>query len=134
MMGPAQRMVPKLFYTQFNLEERIGSDHPLRAVLAAVDFDFVRRQVKHLYGRRGNTSVDPVVLLKLMFLLFYENISSERALMARMPERLDWLWFCGFDLDDELPDHSVLSKARRRWGAALFEQFFGQVLRQCMEA
>lgn len=134
MMGPAQRMVPKLYYTQFNLEERVGADHPLRAVRAAIDFDFVRGQVKHLYGRRGNPSVDPAVLLKLMFLVFYENLASERALLARMPERLDWLWFCGFDLDDELPDHSVLSKARRRWGVAAFEEFFGQVLGQCLDA
>ena len=134
MMGPAQRSVPRLFYTQFNLEERIRPDHPLRAIRGAVDFDFVRRVVKPLYGQRGNRSVDPAVLLKLMFLLFYEQVPSERALMARMPERLDWLWFCGFDLDSELPDHSVLSKARRRWGRKAFEEFFVRILAQCIEA
>ena len=26
--------------------------------------------------------------------------------------RLDWLWFLGYDIDSEVPDHSVLSKAR----------------------
>ena len=29
----------------------------------------------------------------------------------RQPERLDWLWFCEYDLDSDLPNHSVLSKA-----------------------
>jgi transposase len=120
MMGPRQRQNSKLFYTQFNLDQRIRPDHPLRKVQAVVDFDFVRRRVKSLYGRRGNPSVDPVVLLKLMFLLFYENVPSERALMERMPERLDWLWFCGYDLDDSIPDHSVISKARKRWGIEIF--------------
>ena len=134
MMGPRQTNRPKLFYTGFNLEERIRSDHPLRKISAAVDFNFVRLRVKSLYGRRGNPSVDPAVLLKLMFLLFYENVPSERALMERLPERLDWLWFCGYDLEDPIPDHSVLSKGRRRWGKAVFEEFFQRILRQCVEA
>lgn len=134
MMGPRQRCDSKLFYTQFNLDRRIRADHPLRKVLAAVDFDFVRPLVKPLYGRRGHPSVDPVVLLKLMFLLFYENVSSERALMERMPERLDWLWFCGYDLDDPIPDHSVISKARKRWGVAVFGELFQRILEQCLAA
>ena len=41
--------------------------------------------------------------------------------------RLDWLWFCGYDLDDSLPHHSVISKARRRWGVQTFETLFEQV-------
>jgi transposase len=89
MMGPRQRRDTKLFYPQINLDQRVAPDDPLRKILAVVDFDFVRRRVKSLYGRRGNPSVDPVVLLKLMFLLFYENVPSERALMARLPVRLD---------------------------------------------
>ncbi len=59
-----------------------------------------------------------------MFLLFYENIKSERALLRQLPLRLDWLWFCGYDLDEATPDHSVLSKARNRWGSEIFEGFF----------
>ena len=54
--------------------------------------------------------------------------------MRRLPERLDWLWFCQYDLDSELPDHSVLSKARRRWGAELFRTFFQNILIQCLKA
>lgn len=48
--------------------------------------------------------------------------------------RLDWLWFLGLDLDSEVPHHSVLSKARKRWGAAVFEELFVQVVRSCVEA
>lgn len=72
--------------------------------------------------------------MKLMLILFLENIPSERELMRRLPERLDWLWFCKYDLDDILPNHSVPSKARRRWGLEVFEDFFQVVLTQCMEA
>ena len=33
-----------------------------------------------------------------------------------------------------MPDHSVLSKARRRWGAELFRTFFQNILIQCLKA
>jgi hypothetical protein len=36
--------------------------------------------------------------------------------MATITELLDWLWFFGYDLDDQIPDYSVLSKAGARWG------------------
>lgn len=45
--------------------------------------------------------------MKLMFLLFFDNVKSEQ-------ERLDYQWLLGFGLDDDLPDHSVRSKARTR--------------------
>ncbi len=134
MMGPTQRREPKLFYAGLDLEQRVPAGHALRRISRVVDFGFVRGQVRPLYGRRGNPSVDPVVLLKLMFVLYHENVRSERALLEQLPLRLDWLWFCGYDLDDTLPHHSVISKARRRWGVGTFEALFGQVLAQCVAA
>jgi transposase len=134
MMGKQPPPQDKLFYYNLNLDERIRSDHPLRTIKALVDFDFVCGQVESLYGTKGNVSVPPPVILKLMFLLFYENVASERELMKTLPERLDWLWFLDFDLDSQIPDHSVLSKARRRWGAEAFEEFFQRIVWQCVEA
>jgi len=90
--------------------------------------------VADLYSDVGQPSIDPIVVLKLMLICFLENIPSERELMRRLPERLDWLWFCEYDLDSDLPNHSVPSKARRRWGLELFQLFFTRILDQCMEA
>jgi len=134
MIGKKQHTEPKLFYHGISLDRRIGPDHPLRKIKNTIDFDFIRDHVASLYGTTGNPSVDPVVILKLIFLLFYEKIKSERALMSQLPLRLDWLWFCGYDLDDPTPNHSVLSKARRRWGTDAFSQFFQNILEQCIEA
>jgi IS5 family transposase len=134
MMGRSQEASAKLFYAGFHLNDRVRADNPLRAIRAAIDFDFVRPLVGPLYGVNGHESVDPAMLLKLMFILFYEQVFSERALMERMSERLDWLWFCGLDLDSDIPDHSVISKARKRWGVDAFAEFFARVLDQCMGA
>ena len=61
--------------------------------------------------------VDPVIIIKLMLLLFLDDVRSERELMRIVPLRLDYLWFLGYGLEDEIPTHSVLSKARKRWGS-----------------
>ena len=133
MMGIHQTQ-PELFSYQVNLEKRIRIDHPLRRVLQGVDFTFVRDEVAQSYGYNGHESVDPVILLKLMFLLFWDNVASERELMAIIAERLDYLWFLGYGLDDAVPDHSVLSKARRRWGREVFQRLFVRTVEQCVAA
>jgi transposase len=124
----------EMFSYQVDLDRRIRADHPLRAIRAAIDFSFVRQEVAHCYGYNGNVSTDPEVILKLMFLLFLDNVKSERELMRMLPERLDYLWFLGYGLDDEIPDHSVLSKARARWGQAIFESLFVRTVQQCVAA
>ena len=113
-----------LFSYHVNLEQRVRPEHPLRKIAATIDFTFVRQEVADCYGANGHVGVDPVILLKMMFLLFYDNVPSERELMAVIPERLDYLWFLGYGLDDSIPNHSVLSKARQRWGQEVFAEVF----------
>src|ERR1039457_3227200 len=132
MMGIHQPQ-RELFSYHVNLDQRVRLDHPLRRVAQAVDFSFVRDEVASLYGGKGNESVDPAILLKTMFLLFYDNVASERELMNVIPERLDYLWFLGYGLDDAIPNHSVLSKARRRWGKEVFQRLFVRTIEQLCE-
>ncbi len=133
MMGQ-QKSERELFNYAVNLEKRVRSDHPLRRVAAAIDFKFVRQEVARCYGVNGNESIDPEVIMKMMFLLFFDDVPSERELMKVIAERLDYLWFLGYGLDDEIPDHSVLSKARKRWGKEVFESLFVRTVAQCVEA
>jgi transposase len=86
----------ELFTYGVNLDRRVRADHPLRAICSTIDFGFVRAEVAGCHGRNGNESVDPVVIIKLMFVLFFDNVKSERELMRMLPERLDYLWFLGF--------------------------------------
>src|SRR5580765_1108259 len=134
MMGPQQEREGKLFHYGINLDQRVRASNPLRQVDAAIDFRFVREKVGELYGKDGHESEDPIVIMKLMLLLFMDNISSERELMRIVGERLDYLWFLKMDLDDEIPNHSVLSKARRRWGREIFEELFVRMVKACVEA
>jgi transposase len=133
MMDHQKPLQPSLFY-KFNLDQRVRADHPLRIIAGLMDFDFIYEEVEEFYGTVGKPSIPPPVILKLMFLLAYENVSSERQLLATLPLRLDWLWFLGMDLDSDIPDHSVLSKARTRWGTEAFRSFFQRVIQQANES
>jgi len=133
MMGQDKPPQRSLFYTGINLDKRVRGEHVLRKVAQLVDFEFVYGEVQESYGYNGNVSVAPPIILKLMLLLVLYDVRSERELMATLPERLDWLWFLGLDLDSEIPNHSVLSKARKRWGVELFQSFFERIVWQCVE-
>ena len=133
-MGYQPGFQPKLFYHQINLEQRVPKDHLLRKIQEKIDFDFIYAEVKDTYGDNGNVSIPPPVILKMLLLLVLYNVRSERELMETIPMRLDWLWFLGYDLDSEVADHSVLSKARARWGVEAFRSFFERIVWQCTEA
>ncbi len=133
MMGRHARQ-NELWSEPVNLARRIPADHPLRKVRETVKLDFVRAEVAGSYERKGNVSIDPVIVMKMMLLLFWDNVRSERELMRIIPLRIDYLWFLGYNLEDEIPNHSVLSKARRRWGAEVFAWLFRQSVQQCLEA
>jgi transposase len=133
MMGKQQTQ-DELWAPALDLFARIPEEHPLRRLERVLDFSFVRAEVADCYGVNGNPSVDPVVLMKMMLLLFLDDVASERELLRIIPLRLDYLWFLGFGLHEEIPDHSVLSKARRRWGAEVFEGLFARSVEQCVAA
>jgi len=134
MMGQQTGIQPKIFYPHLNLEQRVPRTHLLRRIQEEIDFSFIYAEVKDTYGSNGNVSIPPPVILKMMLLLVLYNVRSERELMETIPMRLDWLWFLGYDIDSEVPDHSVLSKARARWGVEAFRGFFERIVWQCVEA
>ena len=134
MMGEQTGIQPKIFYPHMNLEQRVPRTHLLRRIQEEIDFNFIYAEVRDTYGSKGNVSIPPPVILKMMLLLVLYNVRSERELMETIPMRLDWLWFLGYDIDSEVPDHSVLSKARARWGVEAFQRFFERIVWQCVEA
>jgi transposase len=134
MMGMQEAPQSSLFYIGINIDKRVRANHPLRRIRELIDFDFSYEEVKDCYGTKGNVSVPPPVILKLMLLLVLYNVRSERELMDTLPERLDWLWFLDYDLDSEIPNHSILSKARKKWGVEIFQSFFERIVLQCVEA
>jgi hypothetical protein len=74
----------------------VRSGHPLQRINETLEMKFVRREGAKFYGPKGNVSEDPVVITKMMLLLFLDNVRSERELMVIIPERLDYMSFLGY--------------------------------------
>ncbi len=132
MMGQ-RRFAAKLYY-QLSLDHLVPEDHLLRRVAECLDFSFIYPLARPYYSHTGQPSVDPVVLFKALLIGYLYGIDSERRLMAEVEVNLAYRWFLGYDLDEVSPDHSVLSKARARFGPEVFERFFQRSIELCREA
>src|SRR4051794_8346246 len=124
---------PKVVH-EINLEERVPQDHLLRRIAEVVDFSFVRRLTARFYSHTGQPGIDPVVLFKMALLGYLYGITSDRRLAEELRLHLAFMWFVGYDLDERTPDHSVLSKARRRFGVTVYQAFFTEIIHQCQRA
>jgi len=122
------------FYYDLSLERLVPEDHLLRQIDRAVDFSFIRSLCRPFYSHTGRPSVDPVVLFKMLLIGYLYGITSERRLARELSLNLAYRWFLGYDFDHTTPDHSVLSKARARFGPEVFEGFFRRSIDLCREA
>jgi transposase len=120
----------QLFY-QISLNQLVPSDHLVRRLAEVLDLSWIRKATTSAYSHTGRPSIDPVVIAKMMLLGFLYNVPSERQLAREIQVNLAYRWYLGYDLDESVPNHSVLSKARRRLGVEFFERLFGYVLTRC---
>lgn len=114
------------------LEAFISDDHPLRRINRVLDLSFVHEAVRgHYCQDNGRPSIDPEVVIRLFLLQAIEGISHVRELMRQVHVNLAYRWFIGYDLDEELPDHSTLSRALDRFGDEVFDELFKRSISQC---
>jgi transposase len=117
-----------------SLEGLIPQDNFYRHLEGKLDLSFVRCWVRERYAERGRPSIDPVVFLKLQLVMFFEGIRSERQLIETASLNLAHRWYLGYALDEDLPDHSSLTRIRHRLGIDIFQRFFEQIVDLCQEA
>src|SRR4051794_21028173 len=109
-----------------SLEALVPRDHFSRHLEAKLDLSFVREWTRTLYAARGRPSIDPVIFFKLQLVMFFEGIRSERQLIETANLNLAHRWYLGYALDEDLPDHSSLTRIRKRLGIDVFQRFFEQ--------
>ena len=131
MMG-RKNFKPRIFY-RLSLEGMVPKDHLVRSLDRVLNLDFVPRLCKKYYSHTGQPSIDPIVLFKMMLIGYLFGITSERKLAEECALNLAFRWYIGYDLDEMTPNHSVISKARARFGKRVFEGFFNTVLKTCVE-
>jgi len=122
----------KLF-AHFQLSDRIPETNFYRRLKGVLDLHFLYGLTKNYYGDSGQKSIDPVVFFKLCLVGYLENLISDRQLIAHCSMRLDILYFIGYDIDEELPWHSTISRTRQLFPESVFEEVFTKVLGLCIE-
>lgn len=122
----------KLF-AHFQMSERIPKNNLYRRLKEVLDLNFLYKLTKSYYGESGQKSIDPLVFFKLCLVGYLENIISDRKLISHCSMRLDILYFIGYDIDEELPWHSTISRTRQLFPESVFEEVFTKVLELCVE-
>ena len=123
--------IPQQEMELVTIESLVPSDHLLRKIDAAVDFEFIHERVRHLYcPDNGRPALDPVVLFKLLFIGYLFGIRSERQLMREVQVNAAYRWFLRMRLQDKVPDASTLSQNRRRRfrGSEVYQQIFDEIV------
>lgn len=119
-----------------SLEQLVPHDHLVRKIDAAIDFEFIRDEVKERYcPDNGRPAVDPVRLFKIILLGYLFGIPSERRLIKEIQVNLAYRWFLGMSLTEEVIDASTLSQNRRRRfkDNDVYERIFIRIIEQAID-
>ena len=131
-MQGVKTILPKALY-QLHLDELVPKENFYRRLNAALDLRFLYKQTKPYYGTEGQQSIDPVVFFKIILIGYLNNINSDRRLIEYCSNCLDIRLFLQYDLDEQLPWHSTISRTRQLLGEEVFLSLFRKILSLCIE-
>ena len=103
-------------FSYVDLEVRVPTDHPLRAIRVLVDeaLAVLSGDFAVLYSTTGRPLIAPEKLLRELLLQAFYTIRSERQLMEQLDYNLLFRWFVGLSMDAPVWDATVYSKNRDR--------------------
>ena len=128
-----KKLYSEKLFTSFQLSDRVPEDCFYRRLSNALDLRFVYVLTEKYYGKEGQQSIDPVVFFKLILIGYLENLNSDRKIISHSRLRLDILFFLGYDIDEELPWHSTISRTRALYGEEVFQSVFQKILSLCVQ-
>ncbi len=128
-----KKIYSEKLFTSFQLSDRIPEENFYRRLFKELDLQFVYNLTSKYYGKEGQQSIDPVVFFKLILVGYLENLNSDRKIIAHCSLRLDILFFLGYDIDEELPWHSTISRTRSLFGEEVFKSVFQSILSLCVK-
>ncbi|QHI36226.1 hypothetical protein IMCC3317_15850 [Kordia antarctica] len=128
-----KKIYQEKLFNNFQLSDRIPKENFYRRLSSELDLDYLYELTKVYYGSSGQKSIDPVVFFKLCLVGYLENIISDRKLIQHCSLRLDILYFLGYDIDEELPWHSTISRTRQLFPESIFEEVFTRVFMLCVD-
>jgi transposase len=135
MMGRREDSQVQFLYA-FDLDKVVPPDHLVRQIDGVLDLSWVHKELAPYYSHTGRPSIDPVLMIRMLLVGYVFALRSERRLCSEVQVNLAYRWFCKLSVEDQIPDHSVFSRARHerfRESDALRRVFEG-VVAMCIAA
>ncbi|CAG9621835.1 IS1182 family transposase ISBpu1 [Sutcliffiella rhizosphaerae] len=131
-----QSMEGRYQVSMLALDQMVPKDHLVRKIEKAMDFTFIYELVEDKYSTdNGRPSIDPVVLIKMVFIQYIFGIRSMRQTIREIETNVAYRWFLGFDFDQSIPHFSTFGKNynRRFKDTEIFERIFYHILKEAMK-
>src|SRR6476659_10626992 len=117
-----------------DLESFVAEDHFLRRLDHVLDLSFIRELTAARYADgQGRPSIDPEVYFRMQLVAYFNGITKDRRRCEEVRDNLAYRWFCRLSLEDDIPDHSSLTRIRDRLGEEVFEAVFREIVTQCQQ-
>lgn len=131
-----QSMEGRSQFAMITIDDLVPKDHLVRKIDAVIDFDFIYPIIESTYSTIGRPSIDPVVLIKLVFIQYLFGVRSMRQTIKEVETNVAYRWFLGYSFEDNVPHFSTFGKnyVRRFRETTLFEEIFAHILEQAVKA
>lgn len=111
------------------LDELVPENHNYRRFKKVWSFQSAKDLLKKIETTNPNKGYGLFRLFQCLLLQFMEDI-SDRELERFLQENTAAKWFCGFNLKDKTPDHTVFCWARRKIGTTMLSKIFSNLRKQ----
>jgi IS5 family transposase len=105
------------------LEDLVPQNHPYRYFKKCLPMVKLSQLLSEVDSKLGRMGFGAERLFLGLLLQFMENL-SDRELERYCQENTSAKWFCGYQVFEKTPDHSVFCKARKRIGTKKLSEIF----------
>ena len=122
-------------YEMVLVENLVPENHLLRKIDKVIDFSFIDEICRPYYcENNGRPAIEAEKLFRMLFIGYLYGIRSERRLVEEVKVNIAYRWFLGYNLEDKIPDVSVIwqNRLRRYNGTDVARQIFDNIVRQAM--
>jgi len=113
-------------FMNYDLRTIVKSEHPLKKIETLVSFKKIALNFKELETPAGRPGYSVETGIKSLFLQFYYDL-SDRQMEERLRYDMAFRWFCGFEIDNETPDHTYFCRVRQSLGANKIAKIFRKI-------
>jgi len=128
------------FFGDYIYEQIVPQEHFLRKLKQIIPWERFTEKLIKLYkggGMYGRPPFEPALLLKMEMIAYLYNL-SERQVETYVNDNLSAKYFVGLAVDQKAPDHSTLTKFRKRLlergKLEAFEELLAEIIQIALES